>query len=105
MDDMSLKELRRELRNMDMRELTAFGRLHRTNVDSVEFLEAKAEWKRRQERKRKYDLERQETLLPVESSWDTERIAFFNRHKDVFPWVCRAIVKKEHFHVVKLPNG
>jgi hypothetical protein len=36
---------------MDMNELTAFGRGHRANPDSVGYLEAKAEWKRRQQKK------------------------------------------------------
>jgi hypothetical protein len=89
----------------EKRRLTAFGMTHRTNVDSVEYLESKAEWKRRQEKKRKYELERQESAYPVDSSWDVQRIAFFNRHKDVFPWVCRAIVKKGHFDVLKFDGG
>jgi hypothetical protein len=49
--DQDLKELRNDIRCMDMNELTAFGRKHRADPDSVEYLEAKAEWKRRQQKK------------------------------------------------------
>jgi hypothetical protein len=52
MDDTSLKELLNDLRHMDEPELLAFGRQHRANRDSVEYLEAKAEWKRRQQQNR-----------------------------------------------------
>jgi hypothetical protein len=38
----------------------AFGPKQCANSDSVEYLEARAEWKHRQEKKRKYELERQE---------------------------------------------
>jgi hypothetical protein len=48
MDEQDLKELRNEIRHMDSNELTAFGRMHRANPESVEYLEAKAEFKRRQ---------------------------------------------------------
>jgi hypothetical protein len=71
----------------------------------VEYLEAKLEWKRRQERERKYKLERQESAYPVDSSWDLQRIAFFNRHRDDFPWACFAITTKGHFDVLKLPTS
>jgi hypothetical protein len=90
---------------MDEPELPAFGRQHRVNPESVGYLEAKAAWLRKAQKRRARQLEHRQTSLPVESSWDTTRIAFFNRGKDVYPWVYRAIVKKEHFHVVKLPNG
>ena len=45
MDDTALKELRHELKCMDMNELVAFGRKHRANRQSVEYLEAQAEYK------------------------------------------------------------
>jgi hypothetical protein len=102
MDDTALKELRNDLRHMDGPELLAFGRKHRANPDSVEYQEAQAAWHRKQEKRRARELENRQTCLPVESAWDTERIAFFNSHKDVFPWVCHAIVKKGHFDVLKL---
>jgi hypothetical protein len=38
---------------MDEPELMAFGRKHPASLDSVEYLETKKEWKRRQEQKRK----------------------------------------------------
>jgi hypothetical protein len=47
---MTLEELRNEIRHMDEPELLAFGRKYRANPDSVEYLEAQAEWKRRQEK-------------------------------------------------------
>jgi hypothetical protein len=51
MNDQDLKELLNDIRCMDQPELLAFGRQHRANRDSVEYLEAKAEWKRRQQKK------------------------------------------------------
>jgi hypothetical protein len=51
MEDTTLKELRNEIRHMDEPELLAFGRKHRANPDSFEYLEAKAEWNRRQQKK------------------------------------------------------
>jgi hypothetical protein len=51
MDDTALKELLNDIRHMDEPELLAFGRKHRANPTSVEFLEAKAEWKCRQQKK------------------------------------------------------
>jgi hypothetical protein len=72
----SLKELRNEISHMDEAELLAFGRQHRASPDSEEYLEAKAEWKRRQQKKRKYELERQEILLSVRSSWDIRGLCF-----------------------------
>jgi hypothetical protein len=51
MNEQILKELRSELSHMDEPELLAFGRNHRANPNSVEYLEAKAEWKRRQQKK------------------------------------------------------
>jgi hypothetical protein len=100
MDELTLKELRNDLRHMDEPELLAFGRKHRANPDSVEYQEAQAAWHRK---RRARELENRQTCLPVESSWDTARIAFFNRHRDAFPWVCVAITKKGHFDVLKLP--
>jgi hypothetical protein len=44
MDETNLKELRNNIRCMDSNELTAFGGRHRANPESVEYLEAKAEW-------------------------------------------------------------
>ena len=49
MDDASLKELLNDLRHMDEPELLAFGRKHRANPYSVEYLEAKAGWNDRSE--------------------------------------------------------
>ncbi len=51
MDGQDLEELRNDIRCMDSNELTAFGRQHRASPDSLEYLEAKAEWKRRQQKK------------------------------------------------------
>jgi hypothetical protein len=97
MNEIVLKELHNDLRHMDEPELLAFGRKHRANPDSVEYQEAKAAWKRKQANRKARELEHRQTSLPVESSWDTQRIAFFNRDRDVFPWVGVAIVKKDHF--------
>jgi hypothetical protein len=47
---MMLEELRHDLKYMDREELIAFGRLHRANPKSVEYIEAKAEWGRRKHR-------------------------------------------------------
>jgi hypothetical protein len=47
----TLEELRNEVRCMDEPELLAFRRQHRANPDSVEYLEAKAEWESRQQKK------------------------------------------------------
>jgi hypothetical protein len=47
----TLKELLNDLHHMDEVELLVFGRKRRANPDSVEYLEARAEWKRRQQRK------------------------------------------------------
>jgi hypothetical protein len=57
MDDTSLKELLNDLRHMDEPELLAFGRKHRANPDSFEYLEAKAEWKRREAKRKAFELE------------------------------------------------
>jgi hypothetical protein len=89
---------------MDEPELLAFGRQHRANPDSVEYQEAQAAWLRKAEKRRAREAEQRQSSLPVKSSWDITRIAFFNPDKDVFPWVCRAIVKKGHFDVLKPPN-
>jgi hypothetical protein len=51
MDEPILTELQNEVPHMDEPELIAFGRRHRANPESVEYLEAKAEWKRRQQKK------------------------------------------------------
>jgi hypothetical protein len=48
---MTLQKLRKDIRHMDEPELLAFGRKHRANPESVEYLEAKAEWKRIQQKK------------------------------------------------------
>jgi hypothetical protein len=45
------EELLNDLHHIDEPELLAFGRQHRANPESVEYLEAKAEWKRRQQKK------------------------------------------------------
>jgi hypothetical protein len=45
------EELLNDLRHMDEPELLAFGRKHRADPDSLEYMEAKAEWKRRQQKK------------------------------------------------------
>jgi hypothetical protein len=101
---MTLDDLRNEIRHMDEPELLAFGRKHQANPDSVEYREAQAAWHRKQEKRRAREAELRQTLLPVKSSWDFARIAFFNRLYDRDPWVCLAIVKKEHFEVLKLPT-
>ena len=105
MDNTALKELLNDLRHMDEPELLAFGRKHRDNPDSVEYHEAQAALLRKAEKRRARELERRQSSLPVESAWDIGRTVFFNRHRDAFPWVCVAVVKKEHFDVVKLSNG
>ena len=104
MDDTTLEELLNDLHHMDEPELLAFGRKHRSNPDSIEYQEAQAAWHRKAEKRRARELENRQTCLPVESSWDTQRIAVFNRGKDVFPWVCRAITKKGHFDLLSLPD-
>jgi hypothetical protein len=45
------EELQSDIRHMDEPELLAFGRKHRAGPDSVGYLEPKAEWKRRQQKK------------------------------------------------------
>jgi hypothetical protein len=105
MDDQDLKELRNDIRCMDMNELTAFGRKHRANPDSIEYQEAKLAWKRREEKRKAFELERKQSAYPVDSSWDLQRIVFFNRHRDDFPWACFAITTKGHFDVLKLPTS
>jgi hypothetical protein len=75
-DDQTLEELRNEIRHMDEPELLAFGMQHRPNLESVEYLEAK---------RKAFELERQQSAYPVDSSWDLQRIVFSNRHRDVFP--------------------
>jgi hypothetical protein len=50
-DVASLKELQNDIRHMGEPELLAFGRKHRASPDSFEYLEAKAEWKRGQQKK------------------------------------------------------
>jgi hypothetical protein len=49
----TLEELRLDIKHMDRVELLAFGRLHRANPESAEYLEAQAEWERRKDRYRK----------------------------------------------------
>ena len=46
----TLEELQNDIRHMDEPELLAFGRKHRAHPDSFEYLEAKAEWNRRQKK-------------------------------------------------------
>jgi hypothetical protein len=105
MNDEILKEPRNDLRYMDEPELLAFGRQRRANPDSFEYQEAKAAWKGKQAKRKARELEHRQTLLPVRSSWDIERIVFSNRHRpDDYPWACFAITKRQHFDVLKLPN-
>jgi len=51
MDDKTLAELRDELRHMDGDELKAYGRQFKAMPESCEYLEAQAEWQRRQQMK------------------------------------------------------
>ncbi len=97
-----MNELQNDIRHMDEPELLAFGRKHRANPDSVEYQEAQAAWLRKAEKRRARESKHRQSLLPMKSSWDVARIAFFNRHKDVFPGVCFAITKRGHFEVLKL---
>jgi hypothetical protein len=50
-NEQAIEELRKDIHHMDEPELLAFGRKHRADPDSVEYLEARAEWKRRQQKK------------------------------------------------------
>jgi hypothetical protein len=99
-----MEDFRHDIRCMDMNDLTAFGRQHRANPESVEYLEAKAEWKRREAKRKARELEHRQTFLPVHSPWDIQRIAFFNRHRDDFPWASFALTKRGHFDVLKMPR-
>ena len=48
-DDANLQEVLNDLKHMDRVELVAFGRLHRANPESVEYVEAHAEWEPRKD--------------------------------------------------------
>jgi hypothetical protein len=77
----SLKEIQNEIRHMDEPELLAFGRKHRANPDSVEYLEAKAEWKRRQQ-------EKPEVPKPQPIEPTSEEFASMARAAgDRYPWM------------------
>jgi hypothetical protein len=88
MNEETLKELRNEIRCTDMNELAAFGRKHRANPESVEYLEAKAEWKRRQQ-------ERAEIPKPQPVGPTSEEFAAMARAAgDRYPWVWYPDAKK-----------
>jgi hypothetical protein len=77
----SLEELRNEIRHMDEPELLAFGRKHRANPDSVEYLEAQAEWKRRQQKKA--EVPKPESVGPTSQEFAEMARAAGDR----YPWI------------------
>ena len=61
----SLEELRRDISHMDEVELLAFGRKVRSQPDSEEYKEARADWKRRQEKKVERESQRKGRRQPL----------------------------------------
>jgi hypothetical protein len=83
MDGQDLEELRNDIRCMDSNELAAFGRQHRSNPESVEYLEGKAEWKRRQQKK-----EEVPKPQPVgTTSQEFSAMAMAKAAGDRYPWI------------------
>jgi hypothetical protein len=81
MNDTSLKELQNEIGHMDEPELLAFGRKHRANPDSVEYLEPQSEWLRRQKNKREIP-----KPIPVGPTGE-EFAAMAKAAGDRYPWM------------------
>lgn len=81
MDDHDLKQFLNEIRHMDEPEPLAFGRKHRANADSLEYLEAKAEWKRRQQKKE--EVPKPQPVGPTSEVFAAMAEAAGNR----YPWV------------------
>jgi hypothetical protein len=79
----TLKELRHDILHMDRVELVAFGRLHRTNPDSVEYREARAEWHRREAKKKDTPLEPPPFQLSSEELAERAKAAGPGR----YPWI------------------
>ena len=99
----SLEELRRDISHMDEVELLAFGRKVRSQPDSEEYKEARADWKRRQEKKVERESQRKREMTSLKSSWDVTRLAVYAR-PGAYPWACFAITRPGHFEVVSLPK-
>jgi hypothetical protein len=79
---MTLEELRHDIAHMDRMELLAFGRLLRTNPDSVQYPEAQAEWHRRQAKKKAAPLEPPPHQLSSEELAERAKAA-----GDRYPWI------------------
>jgi len=67
---------------MDEPELLAFGRKHRANPESVEYLEAKTEWKRR--RQKKTEVPKPQPVEPTSEEFAAMAKAAGGR----YPWMC-----------------
>jgi hypothetical protein len=80
---MTLEELRHDLSHMDRVELLAFGRQHRASPDSVEYLEARAEWQRREAKKKDTKLEPPPYQLSSEELAERAKAAGPGR----YPWI------------------
>jgi hypothetical protein len=83
MDDQALRELRHDIAHMDGMELIAFGRLHHANLESVEYLEAQAEWQRREAKKKATPLEPPPYQLSSEELAERAKAAGPGR----YPWI------------------
>jgi hypothetical protein len=81
MDDTTLKELQNEIRHMDEPELLALGRQHRASPDSVEYLEAQAEYLRGQKKKR--EIPDPQPVGPTSEEFS----AMANAAGDRYPWM------------------
>lgn len=77
----TLDEILEEVRHMDEPELLAFGRKHRANPDSVEYQEAQAEWKRRQQKKSK--VPKPQPVVPTSEEFAAMAKAAGGR----YPWI------------------
>jgi hypothetical protein len=78
---MTPDELRNDIRHMDESELLAFGRQHRANPQSVEYREARAEWKRRQQKKA--EVPKPQPVGPTSE----EFAAMAKAAGDRYPWI------------------
>jgi hypothetical protein len=78
-----LEELLNDIKHMDRVELLAFGRQHRTNPDSVEYPEARAEWHRREAKKKDAPLEPPPYQLSSEELAERAKAAGPGR----YPWI------------------
>jgi hypothetical protein len=78
----ALKELRLDLRHMDEVGLLAFCCKHRANPDSAEYLEAQAEWKRRQ--KKKAEIPKPQPVVPTSGEFGQMAKAAGDRYPRVW---------------------